>query len=158
MSWLLAPAPGRATAAALLVFRLAVGSAFVLHGLPKMQNPTGWMDAAGMPNTPPGFLQALAVISEVAGGAMLALGLFTRVATVALACVMIGALALAHIPRGDPFVAPGGPSMELAIAYLASSLLVLATGPGAFSLDAVLFGRRADAAEPVRATPRLAGP
>jgi putative oxidoreductase len=155
MNWLIAPAPGRGVSATLLVFRLAVGVAFVLHGLPKTQNPTGWMNAAGMANAPPGFLQAAAAFIEVGGGALLALGLFTRVATLALAGVMIGALALVHIPNGDPFVAVGRPSMELAVAYLASALLVTATGPGAWSLDAVLFGRPAEAVEPA---PRFADP
>jgi hypothetical protein len=48
---------------------------------------------------------------------------------------------LVHIPKGDPFVAVGRPSAELASVYLAFSLLVAATGPGAYSLDALLFGR-----------------
>ena len=123
-------------------------AAFVLHGWPKMQNPTGWMDA--MPGAPPGFVQAIPAVFEFVGGILLMAGLFTRVAALALVSVMIGALALVHIPKGDPFVAPGRSSSELASVYLAFSLLIAATGAGAYALDAVLF-ERGRAARPVMA-------
>ena len=140
MRLLCSPAPGWAVSAALLLVRLVVGIAFVLHGWPKIQKPTTWMSS--MPDAPPGFMQAIAAVCEVAGGALLALGLFTRAAALALAAVMVGALALVHIPKGDPFVSPGGPSSELASVYLAVSLLIAAVGAGAYSLDAVIFRRR----------------
>jgi putative oxidoreductase len=139
MNCLTKPAPGWAVSASLLAVRLVMGIAFVLHGWPKVQKPTTWMSS--MPDAPPGFMQAIAAVFEVAGGALLALGLFTRAAALAIASVMVGALALVHIPKGDPFVAPGGPSSELASIYLAVSLLIAAVGAGAYSLDAVLFRR-----------------
>jgi putative oxidoreductase len=139
MNPLIAPAPAWAVSTGLLLVRIVVGAAFVLHGWPKMQNPTGWM--AGMENAPPGALQAVAAGFEFFGGILLALGFLTRVSALALASVMVGALVLVHIPKGDPFVAVGRPSAELASVYLAFSLLVAATGPGAYSLDALLFGR-----------------
>jgi putative oxidoreductase len=143
MSPLIAPAPGWAVSTGLLLVRLVIGVAFVLHGWPKMQNPTGWMGAEG---APPGFLQAVAAVFEAGGGVLLAAGLLTRVAALGLASVMVGALALAHIPKGDPFVAPGKPSAELATVYLVVMLLVAAVGPGSYSLDALLFGHARPAA------------
>jgi putative oxidoreductase len=140
MRLLLAPAPGWAVSTTLLLVRLVMGVAFILHGWPKVQKATSWMSS--MPDPPPGFLQAIAAIFEVAGGALLALGLFTRAAALAIAAVMVGALALVHIPKGDPFVSPGGPSSELASVYLAVSLLIAAVGAGAYSLDAIVFRRR----------------
>jgi putative oxidoreductase len=140
MNWLTCPAPAWAVAAALLAVRLVMGIAFILHGWPKIQKPTTWMSS--IPDAPPGFMQAIAAFFEVAGGALLALGLFTRAAALALAAVMVGALVLVHIPKGDPFVAPGGPSSELASIYLAVSLLIAVVGAGAYSLDAVAFRRR----------------
>ena len=137
MNWLTARVPDRAVSTGILLLRLMVGAAFILHGLPKMQNPTGWMNE--MPNAPPGFLQATGALIEVVGGILLMGGLFTRVATAMLACQMLAALALVHIPHGDPFVAMGRPSAELACAYLAVSLLLTATGPGEWSFDAILF-------------------
>src|SRR5215468_3775960 len=99
----------------------------------------GWMQ--GMDNAPPGILQATAAVIEVGGGILLAAGFLTRVAALLLAAMMITALALVHIPRGDPFVAQGKPSAELACAYLAVALAVAALGAGAYSLDAVFFTR-----------------
>lgn len=139
MSPLIAPAPAWATSTGLLLVRLVVGAAFVMHGLPKIQNPFGWMN--GMENAPPGFLQAAAAVIEFGGGILLALGLLTRVTALLLAAQMVAALALVHIPHGDPFVAQGKPSAELASVYLAVSLAVAALGAGAYSLDAVLFDR-----------------
>ena len=141
MSPLIAPAPAWATSTGLLLVRLVVGAAFVMHGLPKIQNAFGWMNAMGADNAPPGILQATAAVIEVGGGILLALGLFTRVAALLLAAQMVAALALVHIPHGDPFVAHGRPSAELACVYLAASLAVAALGAGVYSLDAVFFGR-----------------
>jgi putative oxidoreductase len=95
---------GRA-AVGLLVVRLVIGSAIVLHGWPKIQNTFGWM---GAESRVPGFFQALAALSEFGGGLALILGLFTPLAAFGIACTMIGALTMVHFPRGDPFVARGG--------------------------------------------------
>ncbi len=139
MNLLTAPAPAWAVSTGLLLVRLVVGAAFVLHGWPKMQNPFGWMN--GMDIVPPAAIQAVGAFAEVAGGILLAAGLLTRAAALLLAAQMVAALALVHIRHGDPFVAQGKPSAELACVYLAFSLLIAATGPGAYSLDALLFDR-----------------
>lgn len=133
----------------LLFVRLVVGTALVLHGWQKVGNPLHWMDK--MPGAPPSFLQLAAVAAEVGGGAFLVLGLLTPLATFLLACDMIGALALVHLPHGDPFVAPGaGHSYELALVYLAVSAAVMVLGPGRYALDAMLFKKRDWVAEEKR--------
>jgi putative oxidoreductase len=121
---------------ALLLLRLVMGAAFVLHGWPKIQNPFGWMAELGLGHINP-FLQAVAAFAEVAGGIGLILGLLTPIAAFLLFCQMIGALVLVHFPQGDPFVRVGGSSYELPLLYLVLSLLLMLLGPGKLSLDAL---------------------
>jgi putative oxidoreductase len=135
---------GGAGAVGLLVLRVVVGAAFILHGWPKIQHATGWMNAFAGDKAPPAFLQAAAAVAEFGGGIALILGLLTPVFAFLIACTMGTAIGMAHVPHGDPFVAsaPGQPSFELAAVYLGVALAVLLLGPGEFSLDYLLFGRR----------------
>lgn len=130
---------GRA-AVGLLIVRLIFGVGIAQHGWGKIQTPMSWMG----PDAPvPGILQALAAISEFGGGIALILGLLTPVAMFGLICTMLVAIFTVHLKAGDPFVARGGGrSWELAGLYLGVALLVLFAGPGKFSIDAALFGKR----------------
>src|ERR671915_1392369 len=121
-------------AAALLLVRLVMGVAFILHGWPKIQNPMGWMNAMGGQGVP-SFLQALAAFAEFGGGIALVLGLLTPIAAFGIVCQMLGALLLVHLPQGHPFVSQGGPSYELALIYLVMSIMLIVLGPGKWSLD-----------------------
>lgn len=124
--------------AGLLLVRLVVGLALVLHGWGKIQNPFSWMGpASGVPS----ILQALAALSEVGGGIAWMLGVLTPLASFGILCTMAVAAAT-HIGRGDPFVGKGGPSYELALVYFAVSVLLLLAGPGLLSVDALLARRR----------------
>ena len=129
----------------LLVLRLVMGAAFLLHGWPKVQNATTWMSQ--MPNPPPPYLQAAAAVAEFGGGVALIIGFLTPLFAFLLACTMATAALMVHIPKGDPFVSQGGPSWELAAVYFAASVMFLLVGPGQLSLDHCLFGRRRSAAD-----------
>jgi putative oxidoreductase len=94
--------------------------------------------------------------AEVFGGLGLIVGLLTPLAALGVAIDMIVALATVHIPHGDPFVAkPGGHSAELASLYLSIAVLILAHGPGLFSLDALWAapGRNRAGCEESKKTP-----
>lgn len=129
---------GGLASAGLLLLRLVMGTAFILHGWSKIQTPLGWM---GPEAAVPAILQALASLAEFGGGMGLIVGFLTRIASLGIGSVMVVALTIVHLPQGQPFVSKGGPSCELPAVYLACAVLFLLSGPGRFSLDALLFGR-----------------
>lgn len=127
---------------ALLLIRVVVGLAFMLHGWPKIQNPFGWM---GPEAFAPGVFQALAALSEFGGGLAWIAGLLTPLASLGILSTMAVAFSTHAFMRGDPFVAAkGGPASELAAVYFCISLLLIALGPGRFSLDRLIFRQRND--------------
>lgn len=124
----------------LLLTRLFVGYAFILHGWGKIQNPFGWMG----PDAPvPGIFQALAALSEFGGGIGLILGLLTRLGSLGIVITMLVASATHLFAMGDPLVSMKGErSAELAVVYLLVALLFVVAGPGRFSLDRKIFGAK----------------
>lgn len=125
---------------ALLLLRLVVGAAFMLHGWGKIQQPFGWM---GPESNVPGLFQALAALSEFGGGLAWVLGLLTPLASLGLTFTMAVATSLHAFVRHDPFVSmDGGASYEPALGYLCVALLLMALGPGRWSLDQQVFGVR----------------
>lgn len=129
----------KAMSVALLILRVTAGLAFMFHGWGKIQAPFAWMG----PDAPvPGFLQALAALSEFGGGLAWVLGLLTPLASLGIAITMAVAVYTHAVMRGDPFVAMGGgPAYELASIYFCIAFLFMNAGPGSFSLDKRFFGR-----------------
>lgn len=128
--------------AALLLLRLIVGVAFIVHGWPKVQDPAAF---AGMMHLPV-WLGYIGAWVEVGGGALLLLGLLTPLAALLLTAQMVATFPTFHIPQHTPFINnAGGPSYELALVYLVVGLVYLLAGPGAYSADACLFGQESTA-------------
>ncbi len=71
---------------------------------------------------------ALAVFGEVVCAALLAVGLFTRLAAVPFLITMLVAAFVIH--GDDPFA-----KKELALLYALPALMLIATGPGGLSID-----------------------
>lgn len=119
----------------LLILRVGIGIMFIVHGMPKLIGGSekwlalgGAMKALGV-DFAPMFWGFMAAISQFAGGILLALGYFTRLACFFLLNTMIVA-AVMHISKGDPF-AKYSHAVEAGILFF--SLLFI--GPGKFSLD-----------------------
>lgn len=120
---------------ALLLMRVMVGVAFVIHGLPKIQHPAAWLSPM-MPGVP-AWLQAVAAFAEFAGGIALVAGFLTPIFAFLIACNMIVAIFFVLVPHGAVFVsnAPHGQSYELPAAYLVMAVAFILIGPGAYSID-----------------------
>jgi len=125
--------------------RLALGIAFIGHGAQKVLGSfhgPGWAKftsaQAPFPFMRPSWLwMGAAALSELIGGILVLLGLFTRVGAFLIACVMLVAIFGVLWPV---FFAPTG--MELAIAFLGIALALLITGGGQASLDLMIGGGR----------------
>ena len=150
MSKIFGPYYGGRAAAGLLLVRLLFGVGIILHGWDKVANggPFHWADGFGPPlsNIPPPF-QALATFTELSAGTAMILGLLTPLAMLGLAATMVVALVQGH--HGESYVSldrPYKPTYELVAHYGIVALGLLLTGPGALSLDYLLFGRRREPA------------
>jgi putative oxidoreductase len=119
-----------------LLGRLAVGLLFMstgwgkAHDIPKV---THFFETLGIPA--PGLNAVVVAYSELIGGSLLVVGLFTRLATIPLIVSMIVAILTAKL--GDLhgiFDLVGFDEFT----YLVVLVMIAIVGPGAFSLDHLL--------------------
>ena len=129
---------------ALLIARLFIGICFLTHGLGKlgivgtgnMSGFVGWLKSMNIP-----FAEAqarMAMLAEVSGGILIALGLFTRVGLVMCFFTMVVAVVLGHKGAGY-LITNTPPGNEYALNLAAICVVLFLLGPGTFSLDAVIF-------------------
>lgn len=115
---------------ALLALRAYAGLALALaHGLGKLPPSGQFVEAVARLGFPAPLAFAwMSGLAETVGGLLLALGLLTRPAALAVAFNMAVAGVLAH--AADPFRAK-----ELAFLFLAAALVFAARGGGRFAAD-----------------------
>jgi putative oxidoreductase len=120
--------------------RILVGMLLVCHGAQKVLGAFG-----GVPAGTPAAILWIAGSIELFGGALMAIGLFSRVAAFLMSGLMAFAYFMAHAPQGFWPILNGG---ELAIAYSWLSLYLAAQGPGAWALDNLRAARNEGARAP----------
>lgn len=122
-----------------LCIRVGVGAVFAVHGWQKfdtigVDNFATFLDSLNVPA--PQLVAWLQIIAEGIGGLMLIAGLMTRLVTIPLIAIMIGAITLVKVDLpGWGFVVDGATGFELETALLAGLLGLLFIGPGRLSLD-----------------------
>ena len=133
---------------ALLVARIVLAWVFIYYGGGKL---FGWFNGPGIHGTsiyfsqsahlhPGGFFAVLGGVIEFGGGVALALGLFSRLAGIALFGDMVMAMITVTWATGiNSQSMPPGYQLNLALAVLA--LVVALLGSGRFSLDALIERR-----------------
>jgi putative oxidoreductase len=120
----------------LLILRVVVGGTFLVHGLDKLIDLPATEDYFASLDIPaPGLMAPFVAVTEAVGGALLLLGLTTRLVGLALAGDMLVAILTEHIGDGF-FVDEGG--LEFALLLSSASLALVLTGAGRFSADAAL--------------------
>ena len=124
----------------LAALRIVAALIFMEHGTQKLfgfpSEPEG-----GLP--PAGSLFWFGALIELVGGTLILVGLFTRAAAFIASGEMAVAYWMFHAPANPWPVLNGG---DAAILYCFVFLLLVFTGPGAWSLDGAVRQRRAPAA------------
>ena len=120
----------------IVLIRVVLGAIFFAHGLSKFQggleNTAGFFSSLGLP----GFSAYLVAGIELIGGALIIIGLATRIIAALFGAIMVVAIATVNLQNG--FV--GGYEFDLAL--LAMSLLLVLNKEQAYSVENVILSSR----------------
>ncbi|MEZ6049590.1 MAG: DoxX family protein [Planctomycetaceae bacterium] len=123
----------------LLVLRIGIGCFMLVHGIAKVQGYAEMSEAFPDPLGMGSELSLIAAIgAEVGCSILLILGLFARVACLPLGFTMVIAHFLVHATDEWKI-------KELSAVFLLVYVSLFFTGPGCFSMDKLLFGKKKDA-------------
>jgi putative oxidoreductase len=120
-------------------FRVVVGFLFVCHGVQGLFGAFGGIDGAGTTVPLLSWPVWWADVIHLVGGALVAVGLWTRPAAVICSGAMAYAYFVVHQRMGPlPLQNMGEPAALYAWAFLAIAVI----GPGRYSLDSFIHGTR----------------
>ena len=127
----------------LMIVRLALGIVMLPHGLQKALGLFGGPGYSGTmamftSQGMPAALAFLVILGESAGSLGLLVGFLSRIAGFGISCIMLGAIAMVHLPNGFFMNWSGkqaGEGFEYHILALGMALAVLVGGGGRASVD-----------------------
>ena len=137
---------GTSNDVSLTMMRLVLGVVLFAHGAQKMlgwfggygfQGSMGFLEHTGLPAS----VALLVICTEFFGGLGLIVGLLTRIASLGIAGLMIGAIFMVHLANGFFMNWAGnqkGEGIEYHLLVLAIAATLLLRGAGAFSADHAL--------------------
>ncbi|MFJ2741220.1 DoxX family protein [Streptomyces sp. NPDC087440] len=142
-----APAPRTPVAArltgyrpyALAAFRFVTGLLFACHGAASLFGVLGGAGGTGATAQAGAWPSWYAAVIQLAGGVLVALGLFTRTSALIASGSMAYAYFVVHQPEALWPMQNGG---ELSALFCWTLLLLVFTGPGALAVDGLLTARR----------------
>ncbi len=113
------------------LLRIGLAGVFIFHGIGKVMNLGGFSEMMGLPTS----VAALVTFAELAGGVGIIVGAFTndlitRLAGLAMAPIMLGAIFMVHWGRWNFTPAEGFPmgGMEFQVLLLFTALYFLVMG------------------------------
>jgi putative oxidoreductase len=116
------------------ILRVTLGALFFIHGMVKFQggieNIVGWFSSIGLP----GFMAYAVALLEIIGGIALIIGLGTRIVSILLSLLMIGAILKVKLSVG----LLGNGQMagyELDLGFLAIAVYLVINGSKLLSVD-----------------------
>ena len=126
------------------LLRLIVGATFAAHGAQKLVSfgfagTAGFLGSLGVPMA--NVMAPVLIATELVGGLLLVLGLFTRYVSIPLIFTMGVAIASIHLRHG--FFAPQGYEFPLLLGV--GTMTLALQGSGAFALDNLIGKRRSGA-------------
>ncbi|MDQ8209106.1 DoxX family protein [Coraliomargarita sp. SDUM461003] len=141
-----------ATTAAVHALPLRISLAVVMwpHGAQKL---FGWFGGYGLSGTMAFFTESLGIPAPIALGVILVeffapllllLGLGTRVASAALAAVMLGAMVMVQWPHGFFMNWSGtqaGEGIQFTLLFVGAAIALVGSGGGLYSLDRYVVDR-----------------
>lgn len=127
------------TPVVLSVVRVVVSFLWICHGLQGLVGYFGGIDGHGMA-VPPSMVEGYsASLIETVVGALVLLGIGTRICALLCSGVMAFAYFTVHAPTGLFPIVNGG---EEAVLYCFVFLLIAVAGPGKFAIDTLIRRRR----------------
>lgn len=133
-----------------LILRLTLGLVMFPHGAQKL---LGWFGGFGFDGTMgfftqkmglPWLIALLIIIGESFGSVALLAGFLTRFTAASLAVIMLGAIALVHLPNGffmNWFGQQQGEGYEYHLLVIGIAAALLVTGGGKLSVDRTVMER-----------------